>query len=101
MLDSRASDTATTDDYSLGHSERQLTGLSHWYTMLFPKTNQSAVAARWALRMWQAASSLEAIGQHWLGLAKPFRSDSLGLPHHGQTVSVVFTLLPTGADAQA
>jgi hypothetical protein len=36
--------------------------------MLFPKTNQAAVAARRALRMWQAASSLEAIGQHWLGL---------------------------------
>ncbi len=36
--------------------------------MLLPMTNQSAVAARWALRMWQAASSLEAIGQHWLGL---------------------------------
>jgi len=57
-----------TDDYSLGYAKRELTGLSHWHTMLFPKTNQSAVAARWALRMWQASSSLEAIGQHWLGL---------------------------------
>ena len=36
--------------------------------MLFPKMTQTAVAARWALRMWQAASSLEAIDQHWLGL---------------------------------
>jgi hypothetical protein len=36
--------------------------------MLFPMANQPAVAARWALRMWQIASSLEAIGQHWLGL---------------------------------
>jgi hypothetical protein len=52
----------------LDHSERRLTGLSHWHTMLFPKTNQSAVAARWALRILQAASILEAIGQHRLGL---------------------------------
>ena len=58
-----------TDDYSLDYAKRELTGLSHWHTMLLPKTNQSAVAARWALRMWQAASSLEAIGQHWLGLS--------------------------------
>ncbi len=57
-----------TDDYSLGYADRELIGLSHWHTMLFPKTNQSAVAARWALRMWQAASIHEAIGQHWLGL---------------------------------
>lgn len=34
---------------------------------VFPKMIQPAVAARWALRMWQVASSLEAIGQHWLG----------------------------------
>jgi hypothetical protein len=37
--------------------------------MILPKMIQTAVAARWALRMWQAASSLEAIGQHWLGLS--------------------------------
>ena len=37
--------------------------------MLFPKTYQSAVAARWALRMWQAAAIPEAIGQHRLGLS--------------------------------
>jgi hypothetical protein len=37
--------------------------------MLFPMANQPAVAARRALRMWQAASSLEAIGQHWLELS--------------------------------
>jgi hypothetical protein len=37
--------------------------------MLFPMANQPAVAARRALRMWQAASILEAIGQHWLGLS--------------------------------
>jgi hypothetical protein len=36
--------------------------------MLSPKMNQSAVASRWALRVLQAASILEAIGQPWLGL---------------------------------
>ena len=61
--------TLATDDYSLGYAKRELTGLSHWHTMLFPKTNQSAVAFQWALRILQAASSLEAIGQHWLGLS--------------------------------
>ena len=36
--------------------------------VLCPKTNQTAIAARWAWRRRQAASSLEAIGQHRLGL---------------------------------
>jgi hypothetical protein len=36
--------------------------------MLLPKTNQSAVAARWAWRILQADSNLEAIDQRWLGL---------------------------------
>ena len=51
----------------LDHSERQLTAPSHWHTLLLPKVNQTAVAARWALRILQADSSLEEIGQHWLG----------------------------------
>jgi hypothetical protein len=36
--------------------------------MLLPKVNQTAVAFQWALRILQAAASLEAIGQHRLGL---------------------------------
>ncbi len=69
MPSSRATETVAQMKVVLDHSERRLTAHSHWHTTLFPKTNQSAVAARWALRMWQAASSLEAIGQHWLGLS--------------------------------
>ncbi len=61
--------TLATDDYSLGYVKRELTGLSHWHTVFSPKMHQSAVAARWALRMWQAASILEAIGQHRLELS--------------------------------
>jgi hypothetical protein len=37
--------------------------------MLSPKASQTAVAARWASRILQADSSLEAIDQRWLGLA--------------------------------
>jgi hypothetical protein len=37
--------------------------------MLLPKTNQSAVAARWALRILQAAAVPEAIDPHRLELS--------------------------------
>ena len=36
--------------------------------MFLPKMHQTAVAFQWALRVLQAASILEAIGQHRLGL---------------------------------
>ena len=55
------------NDHRLDSAARELTGLSQRYSVSVPKMNQPVVAAWRALRILQLASTLDAIGQCWLG----------------------------------